>query len=111
MGILYSDDDIVAVDKPPGVAAHATVGWHGPTVLGGLAAARPEGLVLEFGVRFGTSIRQIAALAAQWLGVRQVVPMHWGTFPLLTGRPSALKTLLEPHNIDVVEMEPGETAR
>jgi 23S rRNA pseudouridine1911/1915/1917 synthase len=39
MTILYSDDDIVAVDKPPGVAAHATVGWRGPTVLGGLAAA------------------------------------------------------------------------
>ena len=39
MTILYSDDDIVAVDKPPGVAAHATVGWHGPSVLGGLAAA------------------------------------------------------------------------
>jgi len=39
MTILYSDDDVVAVDKPPGVAAHATVGWHGPTVLGGLAAA------------------------------------------------------------------------
>jgi 23S rRNA pseudouridine1911/1915/1917 synthase len=39
MAILYSDDDIVAVDKPPGVAAHATVGWHGPTVLGGLAGA------------------------------------------------------------------------
>lgn len=38
MTILYSDDDVVAVDKPPGVAAHATVGWHGPTVLGGLAA-------------------------------------------------------------------------
>ena len=36
MTILYSDDDIVAVDKPPGVAAHATVGWHGPSVLGGL---------------------------------------------------------------------------
>jgi 23S rRNA pseudouridine1911/1915/1917 synthase len=39
MTILYADDDIVAVDKPPGVAAHATVGWSGPTVLGGLAAA------------------------------------------------------------------------
>jgi 23S rRNA pseudouridine1911/1915/1917 synthase len=39
MNILYADDDIVAVDKPPGVAAHATVGWSGPTVLGGLAAA------------------------------------------------------------------------
>ena len=39
MAILYSDEDIVVVDKPPGVAAHATVGWHGPSVLGGLAAA------------------------------------------------------------------------
>ncbi|WP_299562568.1 RluA family pseudouridine synthase [uncultured Mycolicibacterium sp.] len=39
MKILYADADIVAVDKPPGVAAHATVGWDGPTVLGGLAAA------------------------------------------------------------------------
>lgn len=27
MTILYSDDDIVAVDKPAAVAAHASVGW------------------------------------------------------------------------------------
>lgn len=39
MTILYSDDDVVVVDKPAGVAAHASVGWTGPTVLGGLAAA------------------------------------------------------------------------
>ncbi|QMV85637.1 RluA family pseudouridine synthase [Corynebacterium hindlerae] len=39
MNILYSDDDIIAVDKPVGVAAHPTVGWEGPTVVGGLAAA------------------------------------------------------------------------
>ncbi|MFI1461672.1 RluA family pseudouridine synthase [Nocardia carnea] len=39
MKILYADDDIVAVDKPVGVAAHAGVGWTGPTVVGGLAAA------------------------------------------------------------------------
>ncbi len=39
MEILYSDDDIVVVDKPVGVAAHASVGWTGPTVIGGLAAA------------------------------------------------------------------------
>lgn len=39
MAVLYADDDIVAVDKPAGVAAHASVGWTGPTVLGGLAAA------------------------------------------------------------------------
>lgn len=39
MTILYSDADIVVVDKPAGVAAHASVGWTGPTVLGGLAGA------------------------------------------------------------------------
>jgi 23S rRNA pseudouridine1911/1915/1917 synthase len=39
MTVLYADDDIVAVDKPAAVAAHAAVGWTGPTVLGGVAAA------------------------------------------------------------------------
>ncbi|MEU7695041.1 RluA family pseudouridine synthase [Microbispora hainanensis] len=36
MAILYEDDDIVVVSKPIGVAAHPTVGWTGPTVIGGL---------------------------------------------------------------------------
>jgi 23S rRNA pseudouridine1911/1915/1917 synthase len=36
--VVYRDEDIVVVDKPVGVAAHASPGWHGPTVLGGLAA-------------------------------------------------------------------------
>jgi 23S rRNA pseudouridine1911/1915/1917 synthase len=35
----YEDADIVVVDKPPGVAAHPTPGWTGPTVLQGLLAA------------------------------------------------------------------------
>lgn len=39
MDIIYSDSDLIAVHKPVGVAAHPTVGWEGPTVLGGLAAA------------------------------------------------------------------------
>ncbi|SBS74030.1 RluA family pseudouridine synthase [uncultured Microbacterium sp.] len=39
LGIVYVDDDIVVVDKPAGVAAHPSVGWEGPTVLGALAAA------------------------------------------------------------------------
>lgn len=37
--IVHDDDDIVVVDKPVGVAAHPSVGWTGPTVLGHLAAA------------------------------------------------------------------------
>jgi 23S rRNA pseudouridine1911/1915/1917 synthase len=36
--VLYSDNDIVVVDKPVGVAAHASPGWTGQTVLSGLAA-------------------------------------------------------------------------
>ena len=38
LAIVHDDDDIVVVDKPPGVAAHPSVGWEGPTVLGALAA-------------------------------------------------------------------------
>ncbi|MGO4300497.1 RluA family pseudouridine synthase [Leifsonia sp. RAF41] len=37
--IVHDDDDIVVIDKPVGVAAHPSVGWEGPTVLGALAAA------------------------------------------------------------------------
>lgn len=38
MKVIYLDDDIVVVDKPAGVAAHPSLGWTGPTVLGGLKA-------------------------------------------------------------------------
>ncbi len=36
MRIVYDDQDIVVIDKPVGVAAHPSVGWSGPTVLGHL---------------------------------------------------------------------------
>ncbi len=39
LGIVHDDDDIVVVDKPAGVAAHPSMGWEGPTVLGALAGA------------------------------------------------------------------------
>ena len=37
--IVFDDDDIVVIDKPVGVAAHPSIGWSGPTVLGALAGA------------------------------------------------------------------------
>jgi hypothetical protein len=37
------------------------------------------------------------------------VPMHFGTFPLLTGTPARLRELLP--NIEVLELKPGDTAR
>ncbi|MGH4027082.1 MAG: RluA family pseudouridine synthase [Pseudonocardiaceae bacterium] len=44
--VRYEDADLVVVDKPVGVAAHPSVGWTGPTVVGGLTTA---------GVRVSTS--------------------------------------------------------
>jgi 23S rRNA pseudouridine1911/1915/1917 synthase len=37
--IVFDDDDIVVIEKPVGVAAHPSVGWSGPSVLGHLAGA------------------------------------------------------------------------
>ncbi len=37
--VLWEDDDLIVVDKPVGMAAHPSPGWHGPTVTGALAAA------------------------------------------------------------------------
>jgi L-ascorbate metabolism protein UlaG (beta-lactamase superfamily) len=70
---------------------------------------KPEIAFLPVGDRF-TMDPAAAAKACELLGVRQVVPMHWGTFPLLTGTPSALKTILQGTGVEVLELKPGETA-
>jgi L-ascorbate metabolism protein UlaG (beta-lactamase superfamily) len=69
----------------------------------------PQIAFLPIGDRF-TMDPASAARACEWLGVRQVVPMHWGTFPVLTGTPAELKPLVEPRGIHVLELKPGETA-
>ena len=51
-----------------------------------------------------------AAKACELLGVKQVVPMHYGTFPTLTGTPAKLRELVAPRGVQVLELEPGETA-
>lgn len=37
--VVHDDNDIIVIDKPVGVAAHPSIGWTGPTVLGALAGA------------------------------------------------------------------------
>ena len=51
-----------------------------------------------------------AAKACELLAVKQVVPMHYGTFPALTGTPERLRQLVEPRGVLVLELKPGETA-
>ena len=49
-----------------------------------------------------------ATLALKQPGVVRVVPCHYGTFPLLTGTPEALRELV-PEGIEILAPEPGET--
>jgi L-ascorbate metabolism protein UlaG (beta-lactamase superfamily) len=70
----------------------------------------PQIAFLPIGDHF-TMGPQAAAIAARLLAVRQVVPMHYGTFPVLTGTPDRLKKLVEPLGIDVLVLKPGETAQ
>jgi L-ascorbate metabolism protein UlaG (beta-lactamase superfamily) len=69
----------------------------------------PDIAFLPIGDHF-TMGPESAARACRMLGVRQVVPMHYGTFPVLTGTPDRLKLLVEPLGVDVLVLKPGETA-
>jgi L-ascorbate metabolism protein UlaG (beta-lactamase superfamily) len=68
----------------------------------------PEVAFLPIGDRF-TMGPEDAAAAAEWLGVKAVVPIHYGTFPELTGTPAELRRHCGPKGIDVIEMRAGET--
>jgi L-ascorbate metabolism protein UlaG (beta-lactamase superfamily) len=71
---------------------------------------RPDIAFLPIGDRF-TMGPDTAAMAAKWLDVKQVVPMHYGTFPLLTGTPYQLEQHLKGTGIEVLKLLPGETAQ
>jgi L-ascorbate metabolism protein UlaG (beta-lactamase superfamily) len=52
-----------------------------------------------------------AAQAAAWVNPRQVVPMHFGTYPILAGTPTHFKAELDKRGLGarMIEMKPGET--
>jgi L-ascorbate metabolism protein UlaG (beta-lactamase superfamily) len=51
-----------------------------------------------------------AAHAIRLLGVKRVIPMHWGTFPLLTGTPEKLREeTRDIEGLEIMAMRPGET--
>ena len=52
-----------------------------------------------------------AALASRLLGVKKVIPVHFGTFPILSGTPAELAALVKQDGIEVWELEPGKTVR
>ena len=51
-----------------------------------------------------------AAHAIRLLGVKHVLPMHYGTFPPLTGRPAHLRELTKDvAGLEIHELKPGES--
>jgi L-ascorbate metabolism protein UlaG (beta-lactamase superfamily) len=114
----FDENGIVYLGEPAGFVVRLengqTIYFAGDTALFGDMKLigelyKPDIGFLPIGDRF-TMGPDTAATAAKWLGIRQVVPMHWGTFPLLTGTPAALKSLVEPRGVEVLELQPGETA-
>src|SRR5688500_19144047 len=113
----FENGQMVYMGEPAGFVVRLEDGrslyYSGDTCLfGGMRLIgelyRPEIAFLPIGDRF-TMDPAAAARACGFLGVRQVVPMQWGTFPLLTGTPADLKKLVQP-GVEVVELKPGEPA-
>ncbi len=105
----YTGEGCGLVIEAPGAP---TVYFAGDTnVFGDMALIgriyAPEVAVLPIGDHFTMGPRE-AAVAAELVGARHVVPSHYGTFPLLTGTPEMLRTLM-PSEIELVAPAPGES--
>jgi L-ascorbate metabolism protein UlaG (beta-lactamase superfamily) len=69
---------------------------------------QPEVVMLPIGGHFTMGPRE-AALAVRFLEPRVVLPLHFGTFPPLTGTPEQLAALVA-NSVKVVSWKPGESA-
>jgi L-ascorbate metabolism protein UlaG (beta-lactamase superfamily) len=112
---VFTEEGIVYLGEPAGLVIGlengTTLYFAGDTnVFGDMKLIgriyRPDVAVLPIGDHFTMGPRE-AAVALELLGVKRCIPCHWGTFPLLTGRPGALRELAP--DVDILELEPGET--
>lgn len=71
---------------------------------------QPELALLPIGDHFTMGPRE-AAYAARMLKPKRVIPMHYGTFPVLTGTPEELASNLRSDGIEVWTLKPGEAVR
>lgn len=72
----------------------------------------PDVALLPIGGHYTMGPRE-AAKAVSLLGTPKVVPMHFGTFPILTGTPDALRTEMRETGVagEVIALEPGDELR
>jgi L-ascorbate metabolism protein UlaG (beta-lactamase superfamily) len=70
---------------------------------------QPTAAMLPIGDVFTMGPRE-AAYAIRLLGVKRVIPMHWGTFPLLTGTPDQLREATRDiEGLEILALRPGES--
>jgi L-ascorbate metabolism protein UlaG (beta-lactamase superfamily) len=70
---------------------------------------RPQIALLPIGDLFTMGPRE-AAMAIRFLGVKNVIPMHYATFPALTGTPDALqKETNDIPELTILALKPGES--
>ena len=68
---------------------------------------QPDIALLPIGDHYTMGPRS-AAEAIRLLGTKTVIPMHFGTFPLLHGNPEALrKEASDVSGLEVIDLEPG----
>jgi L-ascorbate metabolism protein UlaG (beta-lactamase superfamily) len=74
------------------------------------ARFKPDLAMLPIGGHF-TMDPAGAALATELLGVQHVLPIHWGTFPILAGTPAELEAAIKARGgtATVHHWQPGDT--
>jgi L-ascorbate metabolism protein UlaG (beta-lactamase superfamily) len=68
---------------------------------------QPQVAMLPIGGHFTMGPKE-AALAVRYIAPSAVLPLHFGTFPPLTGTPDQLAALVEPE-VSVLRLQPGES--
>jgi L-ascorbate metabolism protein UlaG (beta-lactamase superfamily) len=67
----------------------------------------PDIAMLPIGGHFTMGPKE-AALAARYLGAKTILPIHFGTFPPLTGTPAEMAKLVDS-GVNVVQWSPGDS--
>jgi len=114
---IHDAVEIARRTKPTIVCNHEISVWLGSKGLDGEKIIGDMAVIAELG-KFDAAFLPIggfytmgperAAKAVSLLGVKTVIPMHFGTFPILAGRPDQLQELVG-NGVKVLDIKPGDT--
>jgi len=68
---------------------------------------KPDLAMISIGGHFTMDGEQAGYAMKELMKPKKVIPIHYGTYPLLTGTPDQLKKVLDKSSIKVIDLEPG----